>query len=227
MSQDQVTGTEAQNTEAVQEQPKRVITLPSHLKNVEVKEVKFNFKKDKELGTKRPSVELGIPVPTVDGVVDILTRGEEKEVALLMDAIHGVVVDQARQQVNDKEDITQENLDMDKLTWTAIANLPPAARRGGGIAKEQWEEFGKDYGAVMPAVTGKTAEQIGNAVKILLAKFQPIKTNKPVLKFFKEQLALYIANTPNLEEYQENVDFLNNKVDELLQADEAALLNNL
>lgn len=209
------------------EQTKAAIVLPAHLKNVEGHVVKFNFKKDKELGTKRPSVELTIPVPTIDGVVDILTRGVEKEVNLLMDAIRSVVVDQARQQVNDKEDITQDSLNLDSLTWEAIANMPPAARRGGGIAKEQWEEFGKDYATVMPAVTGKTAEQIGNAVKILLAKFQPIKTNKKVLSFFQEQIALYAANTPNAEDYQENIEFLNNKVEELLKADEASLLQNL
>lgn len=216
-----------ETTEVAAADPKPVIVLPAHLKNVEAHPVKFNFKKDKELGTKRPSVELVIPVPTVDGIVDILTRGVDKEVQLLLDAIRGVVVEQARQQVNDKEDISQDTLDVDALTWEAIANMPPAARRGGGIAKEQWEDFGKDYAAVMPGVTGKTAEQIGNAVKILLAKFQPIKTNKKVLSFFKEQVALYAANTPNAEDFQENIEFLQNKVEELLKADEASLLQNL
>lgn len=217
--------TQTPENQAAPEQKK--IELPAHLKNVEAFPVKFNFKKDKELGTKRPSVELTIPVPTIDGVVDILTRGVDKEVNLLMDAIRSVVIDQARQQVNDKEDISQETIDLDSLTWEAIANMPPAARRGGGIAKETWEEFGKDYATVMLAVTGKTAEQIGNAVKILIAKFQPVKTNKKVLAFFKEQIALYAANTPNAEDFQECIEFLSNKVEELLKADEASLLNNL
>ena len=40
------------------------IAIPASITNVKLEPVKFNFRKDKELGTKRPSVELAIPVPT-------------------------------------------------------------------------------------------------------------------------------------------------------------------
>lgn len=136
-------------------------------------------------------------------------------------------MDQARVQVNDNEDITQDSLDHTKLTWEAIANLPQAERRGGGIAKETWEEFGKDYAAVMAEAAGKTAEQLEKHLNILLKKFAPIKSNKKVLAGFKDFLDTYVANTKNLEEFQECVEFLQTKADNLIAADDSALLDNL
>ena len=105
--------------------------------------------------------------------------------------------------------------------------MPKAERTGGGISKEVWEAFGKDYVSVMPGVTGKSADQVGNACKLLLAKFQPVKTNKKVISFLKEQLALYFSSTQNAEEFQECYEFLDSKAESLLKADEASLLANL
>ena len=55
---------------------------------------------------------------------------------------------------------------IDKLSWDFISNMPKAQRSGGGIAKEVWEEFGKDYISVMPDVTGKKVEQVTKAAKL-------------------------------------------------------------
>lgn len=198
---------------------------------IDVKEVKFHFKKTKDQetgleGTKRPTVELALPVPSVEGVISILENGG-KGLELLLEAVQEIVISRAREIVNEKEDISQENFPLDELNWEKIANLPKAERRGGGISKETWEEFTKDYTAVMPGVTGKTAEQVTNAAKILLNKFNQVKTNKPVIKLLKDQLGLYVTNSPNAETYQECVEFLTQKADTLLSMDDAALLANL
>jgi hypothetical protein len=105
--------------------------------------------------------------------------------------------------------------------------MPDSEKRGRGIAKEIWEEFAADYLAVMPGITGKTAEQIGLAAKLLLNKFQQVKSNKPVIQKLKEQLAIYTNGSPNAETYFDCVKFLDEKADSLLQANEAAMLANL
>lgn len=192
---------------------------------VDVRDFKFNFKKD-ELGNKRASVELKLPVPSVEGVIAILQNGG-KGLELLLDSVADVIAAQARTIVNDKEDISQDTFPTSQIMWDFIANLPKAERRGGGISKELWEAFALDYTAVMPAVTGKSIEAVGNAAKIYLNKFNAVKTNKPVLKLLKDQLSLYLVNSTNAETYVDCVDFLLNKADTLLAMDDAALLSNL
>ena len=192
--------------------------------------VKFNFRKVKDestgLESKRPSVELELPLLSVEGIVKVFEAGG-KQLDLLVEAVREIQISRARELVNDKEDISQDNFPFADLNWEAIANLPKAERRGGGIPKEVWEEFAKDYIAVMPSVTGKSVEQIGNAAKILLNKFQAVKTNKPVLKLLKDQIGIYTNSSPNAETYSECIQFLVEKAETFLNMDEAALLANL
>lgn len=197
-------------------------------KMVDEKEVKFSFRtvKDEATGleSKRPTIEQKIPVPSVEGIIQILQAGG-KQLDMLLDSVADVVISRAREILADDEKLTE--VPLDQLSWEVIANLPKAERKARGIPKETWEDFSKDYIAVMPAVTGKTAEQVGNAAKILLNKFQQVKTNKPVINLLKAQLAVYINSSANAESFSECVEFLLNKADTLLQADEAALLSAL
>jgi len=197
---------------------------------VDIKETKFFFRKVKDeatgLESKRPTVELSIPVPSVEGIIAIIEAGG-KGLDLLLEACAEVVITQAREIVNADEKISQESLDLSKLSWEHIANLPKAERRGGGISKDVWEEFAKDYVAVMPQATGKSVEQVTNASKILLTKFSQVKTNKPVLDMLKGQLAIYLNASQQAETYAECVQFLTEKADTLLKMDDAALLANL
>lgn len=202
------------------------VVIPNFDNTMDKYQYKFNFKKD-ELGNKRPSVELVLPVPSVEGIVKILEVGG-KQLELLQEAVAAVVLQQARVLVNEKEDVTQENFPFDKISWEFISNIAPKERKGGGIASEVWEAFAKDYVEVMPAVTGKTAEQVGNAAKVLLNKFSgSFKTNKPAIELLKGQLAIYIANTQRAEEFAECVDFLVTKADNLLNQTDEDLLKNL
>jgi len=199
-------------------------------KFLDEKEVKFNFRTVKDdatgLESKRPSVELKIGVPSVEGIIAILEAGG-KQLEMLQEAVAEVVISRAREIVADKEDVNALNFPYADLSWEAIANLPKAERKGRGIAKEIWDDFAKDYIATMPAVTGKTAEQVGNASKILLNKFSAVKSNKPVISLLKGQLGMYINSSANAEQFADCVEFLLQKAQTLLDADEATLLGNL
>lgn len=198
--------------------------------NVDVKSTQFNFKKSKDkatgIETIREPVVLAVPYPSVDGIVAILEAGG-KQLELLQDAIEAVVNSQARDLLYEDTALTAATFPVDKVSWDFISNIPKAQRRGGGIPKEIWESFGQDYVEVMPEITGKTVEQIANAAKILVNKLASVKTNEPVLNLLVEQLGLYAAKSPNIEEYEECVAFLLNKADTFLNISEADLLANL
>lgn len=175
----------------------------------------FRFKKDK-LGNKRAPVELNLPVPTISGIVDILKAGG-KELELLNDALYGVVKSVASEIVADNANISQDNFPTAQVLWTAIANMPKAER--ATIPQEQWDGFAADYLAVMPGLTGKSADQVGLATQIYLKKFAMVKTNKPILGKLKEQLALYME-TPNAENFQDVLELLLRRVEAYLSAEE-------
>ncbi len=201
-------------------------------RNIQYMNTKFHFKKTliEETGEeyKRPTLEFEqFPVPSVDGIIHILESGDEKQIALLTEAVASVVLSRAREIINDNENITVNNFPFDELLWEKIAYLPPAERRGGGISKETWEEFGKDYMAVMPGITGKPLKNITNGAKILVNKLNAIKTDKKVVKYMLDQVGLYLQSAPNAETYSDCVQFLLQKGEKLLNADSDDLLANL
>jgi hypothetical protein len=192
----------------------------------ELTDVNYFFKKDK-LGNKRETVSLKIPYLTIDGLIEALQ--DEKQQAFILATVNDQIYNAGRWQVGDENKPVnkQDELDMSKMTLKFLAEMEPTERRGGGIAKEVWEAFGADYAAVMQPLTGKTQENIDNAVALLLKKFQPVKSSKKVVQFLKDQLSLWFQNTQNAEEFQECYEFLDKKAETLLQADEAALLASL
>lgn len=204
------------------------LVLPNIPQNLfDMKEFNFSFRKD-ELGNKRPSFKLSLPVPTnPHGIVAIVEN--EKQRAFVLELIEDAIFRAAREQVGDdvKPVNSQAELDVNKLTIEYLANLPKAERRGSGITKEMWDAFSKDYAEVMPGLTGKTAEQIGNALKVLTSKFGLVKSNKKIITMMKEQLALWFTSTKNAEEHSDIYELLTGKADALLAADTEALLANL
>jgi hypothetical protein len=191
-------------------------------KNVDVKDFSFHFKKDK-LGNKRPSVELKLPVPSVEGIVAILEKGG-KELELLQDAIYDVIRSQAAAIVSDDEKASQTTFDVSKILWTTIANMPKADRRSSAIDAAVWEAFAKDYIEVMPGVTGKSAEAVTNATVVYLKKFSIVKTNKDVISKLKDQLGLYLEHSKNADQFAEILDLLVSKADSYLSANDVELL---
>jgi glycerol-3-phosphate responsive antiterminator len=194
----------------------------NHNALIDTKDFTFHFKKDK-LGNKRPSVELKLAVPSVEGIVAILEKGG-KELELLQDAMYDVIRSQAAGIVSDDEKASQTTVDFSKLSWEAIANMPKADRRSSSIAPELWEAFAKDYIEVMPGVTGKSQEAVTNATVVYLKKFSIVKTNKDVLGKLKEQLGLYLEHSKNAEQFGEILELLVSKVDSFLTANDVELL---
>lgn len=203
---------------------------------VDIREMSFFFKtvkildsegKDTGETSKRDTITLDLPVPSVEGIIHILESGDDKATQLLLEAVADIVAARARALINEDESLKADNFPLEQLAWEVIANLPKAERRGGGISKETWDEFVKDYIAVMPVVTGKTVQQVTNAAKLFAAKFNPVKTNKPVIAKLKEQLGIWLTNSKQAGDLTECYEFLVNKADKLLAADEAALLENL
>lgn len=217
---------------------KRLEEIKAKFNNlVDIKETNFHFRKvqnevkDPETGkvtgkieTKRPTVALPVPVPSLEGIIEILGAGEGKGVDLLLEAVAAVILEQAREYINDNEGVNEANFPYEKLSWDYIANLPKAERRGGGISKEVWEDFANDYVAVMPAITGKKEESVKLAAKVFVTKFAGNTTNKPVLRLLRDQLALYANNTTQGEQFAPCIEFLNDKLEKLLNTDETNLL---
>lgn len=198
----------------------------NHDNTVDSKDFTFHFKKDK-LGNKRPSVELKLPVPSVEGIVAILEKGG-KELELLLDSVYDVIRSQAATIVSDDEKISQATFPTAQVLWSAIANMPKADRRSSAIATEVWEAFAKDYIEIMPAVTGKSTEAVTNATVVYLKKFVIVKTNKDVISKLKEQLALYMEHSKNLEQFTDILELLISKADSYLNANDVDMLvNNL
>jgi hypothetical protein len=215
------------------EDPTHVAIKAKFNNMVDVVDTKFHFKKktDETSGveSKRPTLELKLPRPSIEGLAEILMGGDEKQQALLLEAVANIVLDRARELINDDtgETLNQDNFPMEELSWAKIANQPAAERRGGGIAKETWDEFAKDYEAVMPGVTGKPIENIKRATKVYLTKFNMVKTDKKVLALLKGQLALYLNATPNAEVFMDCVTFLDKKAETLINAESSSLLDAL
>lgn len=192
-----------------------------HNPNIEMKEFKFRFRKDK-LGNQRPTFSIKAPVPSVEGLSEIiLTEGKSRE--LLLEVVADYVRGIALGIVNDDEKINgQTNFPVASLDWNTIANTDRSERRT--IAAELWEEFAKDYAAIMPAATGKKEEAIAAAVTVYLKKFSQLKTDKKSLGVLKQQLEIYTNTTQRGEDFSEILEVLNKKLELYLTSDEAAQL---
>lgn len=205
---------------------------------VKMTPVTFHFKKEKlrdesgkEIGEgkKLPSAALFLPTPKSEYLVEILqSTGDEKakERTLIMDAIFDVVYGVARGQINAFREvpankdtpITMSVLNLEKLDWTAIANMPKGERGSSVPSDEDIKSFLESYLEVMPEATGKTKEKIENHVALFTAKFKKQRGQKELLEVFQQALNIYVNavaetqpdvledNAPVIEYYQAMLD---------------------
>lgn len=190
------------------------------------KPMKFFFRTKEvinELGektkVKRPTVDLAVPVPTLDGLIKLLNEGDATKIAGLLSVLEGVIYTEAKAQVDDDESITQEKLDLSKLTLDYILSLPPTQRSSTAPSEEQWKLFEADYPTVMAAVQpDKTAQQIALARDIFIKKINPAKEKPDLIRALKNYLALWFTNTQQQEELSTVFEYLNNRADNLMAA---------
>jgi hypothetical protein len=201
----------------------------------DIKELKFGFRtqKDADTGveTKRATVEVKLPVLSIEGIIDVLQRGEAKEIELLNQAIENTYTDFIKSKLAEDPTLTSDNFPYAEVTWQAIANQPESERRGRGIQKEVWEDFFKDYIAVMPGLTGKDVKFVEKQAAVLAQKLQQLKSHEDknqILPKFKDQLTIYLGGSKNAEQFAECVDFLMKKADTLMASETSAdLAKNL
>lgn len=202
------------------------VDVPFHFKSVTNPETKEKI-------PARPKITLAIPHVTFNGLIEKL-KDEVPENPVIQNYVMRLIRDDAiaaaRIQVgdDDKPVNSQDELDLSKLTLDYLANQPESERRGGGIAKEVWEAFEKNYVAVKVAM-GKELDKASNAAKIFVKKLQPVRTQKQILNFLKGELDTWYQGTDKeaQEEFSGVYEFLVTKVDTFMKIDDAALLANL
>lgn len=187
-------------------------------KLVDMKDCTFRFKKD-QMGNKRANVTGKIPVPSVEGFIEILKAGG-KQLELLCDAAYDVVRSVVADAVGQNENLKSlDELDMAKFSWVAIANMPKEDRRGASIPEETWKAFAADYIAVMPGLTGKSQEAVSNATQVYLKKFAPWKSDKKLLGLLQQQLAIYMEQ-PSAEQFADVLEVLTRRCETYLAAND-------
>ena len=188
------------------------------------KEMSFFFRTKEEknqLGetvkSKRPTVKLNIPVITLDGVINLINEGNGTKIAGLLSVLEDVIYKQAKEQVDENEAISQEALDVSKLTLDFILTLPPSSRSSNAPSEEQWKAFELDYPAVMAAVQpDRTTEQISLARDLFLKKLTPVKDKPQMIKVLQDYIALWFTNSKQQEELTTVFEYINNRAEALL-----------
>lgn len=196
--------------------------------NVIVSTANFTFKKSKDkegLESMREALNIPLPYPSVDGIVSIIDEGG-LGYELLRQAIESIVKAEAREIIHSDVTLGAENFPYEKLTWAVIA-AKPKAQRGGGIPKEVWELFVKDYTAVMIEHSGKTVEAVTNAATLFKNKLGTVKTNKKALTLLVGQLTIYADKTTGLEAVEAVVEFLLEKAETYMNVTDEQLLAGL
>ncbi|CAM6053479.1 unnamed protein product [Sphagnum tenellum] len=185
---------------------------------------------------KRPPVTLTLPVLTQEGLLAAMQ--DDKTFNYVVDTINEQIREAARSQVAPAtDDVTpvnrQSELDLSKLTLSYLVNQPPSERKGGGISKETWAEFEKDYIATMDAIKsedGTLAYPHKNnvyAANLFVKRLEPIKNNKPMLKKLQSRISIWAGNTENGDELMEVYKFLDSKIENLLTKDDEDQLNSI
>jgi len=176
---------------------------------------KFNFKKrviKDESGAvigevkKKPSVEVNLPVLDSAGVVEALSLGG-KETELILSAVNDIFYQAARAQFDDiienmsdpDGEVSANMLDFDKLTIQYVANLPKAARGVSALTDDDWNNFYADYLQVMIAATGKEETRINNHIELFKTPTR-VRARAKSMEILIDQLSIYTAKTPNLED---------------------------
>lgn len=234
---EQATATEMTEEQKASEAQKAAVL--AKLENIEpghtsVEEKIFRFKETKdEQGNKipaRPPLTLFVPFPTFPGLVEGLS--DERIQQYVVEILNESVMAAVRSQINDAQEsgnpiTSQDQLDLNKLTLLALATMPKAERRGGGIAKETWESFAMDYIDVMVNKLQTEKKKAEYAAALFLKRLQPVRTAKPVLTALGNRLDQWIIKTENADELKDCYEFLRGKIKVFLDMDETAMLDNI
>ena len=216
---------------------------------VEIKEVSFNFRRDKDLAkkigvvddlTKRPTFKFNVPQLTRAGAIAAFQAGDktadlilEKSNEAIVDRMRGLIQEKINDDTFDPEkkqwntSLTEVMFDANDLSFFKIANLPKS-ERGAGIAKEIFAQFVTDYKesmqlpaaiAMFPDKKARDPAILEKHGIILGGKFNAVRSRKDVIGQMNGFLDIYIQVSPNAEENMQVFEFLKSKAEALLQAE--------
>jgi len=220
------------------------ITAQVQRKFVEMKDVNFSFRTtDVATGEivdgkpvtkewKRPTLKAQIPHLTNPGLIVALQAGD-KTTELALDMVNQAIIDRARGIISDAieanpaVELSQGILDMEKLSFVAIANLPKS-ERGAGIAKEAWMAFVSDYKSVMatkeavaqfPDKKARDSDTLEKHGVLLGGKFNQVRTRKDVVTQMLSFLDVWAVTSQNAEEHLACYEHLRAKGNAILQGE--------
>lgn len=197
-------------------------------KLVDLVDTSFHFRADKELkkevgdAAKRPTFKTPIPYLTKAGLMAVLTA-DDKSTALALEACNDVIINRARGIINELVEsdsfdktkktfgktLTSADLDLEKLSFLAIALLPKS-ERGAGIPKEAFAAFVADYKetmqkpaaiALLPDRKPRTPEVLDKHGIILGGKFNQVRSRKDVIGQMLGFLDIWMQVTENADEH--------------------------
>lgn len=191
--------------------------------------------------TKRPTFALDVPMLTKAGVMAAISQ-DDKATQLVVDLANEAIINRARGLIADKIDgdsfnveqgaygiaLKPDMFDTNDLSFHVIANLPKSAR-GAGLTKEQFAEFTADYMETMqtqkavdttPDKKKRTPEVLVKHAQILGRKFNDVRSRKDVIKQMLGFLDVWAQSTDNLEQHADVYEFLVDKGQALLKAEE-------
>lgn len=200
---------------------------------------KLRNEKGEEIGKgkKHPSVTLDLPTPTLAALKVFLSdpTAFKAEVELLLSTIKDQVYRVARGQINDWREtnkdgtVTPASLNYDKLSWTAIANMPKSERASSVPSDEDTKAFLASYLEVMPAALNKPKANIENHLLCFTTVFKKQRGQKEILEMFQNALAVYLSTVgeEGAEEHLEVIEYFGNRLDRMLKTEEKITMDDL
>lgn len=206
----------------------------------------FHFKTDKLKdaagntvgeGKKHPSVTVDLPIPTVEFLAAMLAdpANYAKEIDLLLATIAGQVYTVARSQINDFREVSKDAevtaaaLNYDKLSWTAIANMPKGERASTVPSEDDIKAFLDSYLQVMPAALNKPKQNIENHIILFQQAFKKQRSQKDILEVFVNAISVYTTTVSEetATEHADVLDYFINRLSKMLASEEKITLDNL
>lgn len=172
---------------------------------------------------KRDPVTLKVPQITMDTLVSIANSPDDNPVKrFVFDVVNATLVDYVQNKLNEQPrhlQIDPSKIDMSDVSLETLATMPQDERKARGIPEEVWAEFEKDYREIMPAAMGLDAGKLDNHIKAFRSRFNPIKSNKAIIKKLLAALETWASNSNRLEELQQIYVTLTEKAENLLNAE--------
>ena len=203
--------------------------ITEHLQSVHSDEIRvtqntFNFRttkvKDEVTGEespyKRPSVTLPLYAPSAKKVQMIAAEGGE-EMNLILSCLDDAVYTRAYEILSQNPGMTIMDFPIEKLSWKEMSAYAAQQGVSRGLNREELKLMVEDFRLVMPSILPeKPVEYIEAIAGILRLAFKPLQASPDKLEKLRPYLNAYITQAPNAETYSGTLEWLKNKLDEMI-----------